>query len=214
MARRGRRRPVAVGEILARLLDEQTGPSEVSGTRPGAQKVGRVLSAFGRIGAPIGDHAEAIDFRRGVLTLQVHQSAWLTELTFLRSEIIERINKMVPGAPVKDVRLRLGPRRRVVPPPSPPRPLTPEEQATVDDWISPIADDAVKEAVRRAAARSVARGSVAPPQVFGPPGPRMIANTVPTPPPMKYGYGAGGERAGWTKDRWKTRKSSKKDDDS
>lgn len=206
-----RRRPVPVADILARLLDEQTGPSGVSGPKSGAGRVSRVLSAFGRIGPPVTEYADAVNFRRGVLTLQVHESAWLTELTFLRDEVVERVNRMVGGAPVKEVRLRLGPRRRVAaPPPPPPRRLTKAEEAVVEDWTAPIADDAVREAVRRAAARSVARGPVQIPEVSGPPGPRLLPHDALTPPGLTYGYGAGTgqERKGWIKDRWKARKKS------
>ncbi|MEL7368773.1 MAG: DUF721 domain-containing protein [Myxococcota bacterium] len=207
MARRSRK-PVAVGDILARLLDEATGTSEVS-PRRGASGVSRVLTAFGRIGPPVTDHADAVHFRRGVLTLQVHESAWLTELTFLRTELIRRINKMLGGEPVREVRLRLGNRRKPSPPPPPPpRPLTDEENETVTRWTAVIQDDAVRDAVRRAAARSMIRGPVVIPKVSGPAGPRM----TPADPPeaergLRYGYGdrQGKERAGWTKDRWKSR---------
>ena len=206
MARRSRR-PVPVGEILARLLDEKTSPSGVSGPKFGAGGVSRVLTAFGRIGPPVTEHADAVNFRRGVLTLQVHESAWLTELTFLRSEIIERVNKMVGKTAVKEVRLRLGPRKKTRPPAPPPKPLTAEQRAAVDDWTAPIADDAVREAARRAAARTLGVDALPPPEASGPPGPRLRPRD-PEPPPMAYGYGDGNgaERAGWTKDRWKNKK--------
>ena len=206
MARRSRR-PVPVGDILARLLDEQEGGRGVSGG--GAQRVSRVLSAFGRIGPPVTEHADAVGFRRGVLTLQVHESAWLTELTFLRTEIIERVNKMVGGAPVREVRLRLGPRRRIEPPPPPPRPLTEAQRSQVEQWAAPIADEAVRDAVRKAASTSLARGSVPLPNVTGPPGPALTPKDPP-PPTLTYGFGhgRGEEKKGWTKDRWKARKPS------
>ncbi len=211
------RRPVAVGDILARLLDDVTGRGGggASGPKAGPAKVRRVLAAFDRIGPPVTDHADAVDFRRGVLTLQVHESAWLTELTFLRTEIIDRLNRMVGPSTVREVRLRSGSRRkRPAPPTPPPRPLTESQREAVATWTASIADDAVREAVQRAAARSLARGEVKVPEVSGPPGPRLKpAEPVVEPAPMTYGYGhgthAGGERAerpGWTKDRWASRK--------
>ena len=210
------RRPVAVGDILARLLDDVTGrgPGGSSGPKAGPAKVRKVLAAFDRIGPPVTDHADAVGFRRGVLTLQVHESGWLTELTFLRTEIIDRLNRMVGPSTVKEVRLRSGARRkRAAPPTPPPKPLTDRQREAVETWTAPIVDDAVREAVRRAAARSLARGDVVVPEVSGPPGPRLKPAEPATEAPLTYGYGhgkhAGGERAerpGWTKDRWASRK--------
>ena len=201
------RRPVLVSDVLARLLDEKTGPSGVSGPRFGAGGVSRVLSAFGRIGPPVTEHADAVDFRRGVLTLQVHESAWLTELTFLRTEIIDRVNRMVGKTAVKEVRLRLGPRRKAMSAPPPPKPLTAQQRAAVDEWTAPIADNAVREAVRRAAARCLGVDARPPPAISGPPGPRLRPRD-PEPPSLSYGYGdrEGAERPGWTKDRWQAKK--------
>lgn len=206
-----KRRPVLVGDIIARLIDEVTGAPKASPSRgSSAGRVTQVLSAFDRIGPPVTDHADAVGFRRGVLTLQVHESTWLTELTFLKSEIVQRMNRMLGGTAVREVRLRLGPRRRVEPPRPPPRPLTSAERASIDTWTAPIADADVRDAVRRAAERSLARGAVQAPQVSGPPGPRLTppdpADSGPA--PLKYGYGGstGHERPGWSRDRWKDHK--------
>ncbi len=209
MARRSRR-PVPVGDILATLLDGK--PSPTGGGGIGADgragRVSRVLSAFARIGPPVTEQADAVDFRRGVLTLAVHNSAWLTELTFLRAEVIDRLNRMLGGEHVREVRLRLGSPKRNPPPAPRLRPLTAQEHEAVQAWAAPIADERVRRAVQRAAACCLARGAVASPNISGPPGPRRTPSEMAEEPPgLTYGYGHGvGERPHWTKDRWKAKR--------
>ena len=60
------------------------------------------------IGPPITEHAEPIMLRGGILTVNVADSAWLTELTFLKKDILERINRGLLKPAVRDLRMKLG----------------------------------------------------------------------------------------------------------
>ncbi|MCA9554274.1 MAG: DUF721 domain-containing protein [Myxococcales bacterium] len=185
---RAKQKPVAVMEVVTRLLGRL---QEEQVRRPGRASL-QVFAAFDAIGAPVTTHAEPVHFRGGVLTLKVDGSPWLTELTFLEAHILERLNAALPKPMVKGLRLRLGaPRPR--PPRLPPkRPLTSAEQAAVYAWTAEIKDEAVRDAVARAAATSLARGPTEGTPPSGPPGPLMAVSPPveePEEPELRYGYG-------------------------
>src|SRR5678815_3652728 len=86
---RGRpQRPLPIGDLIARFLSKRHGHPD----RAKEAAAMRVFSAFARIGPPITEHAEPATLKGGILTLTVADSAWLTELTFLKAEIIARVN--------------------------------------------------------------------------------------------------------------------------
>lgn len=148
------RRPRAAAEIVAEVLAEQEGRAN---GRKEAMTV-RVFRAFSRLGPPITRHAEPVQFRAGVLTLSVDDSGWLTELTFLRPEILQRMAGLLGKPWVKDVRLRHAPlgRAEELRPQKQPMPvLAPEDEATVAGWAAEIADPEIRDAMLRAARRAV-----------------------------------------------------------
>ena len=191
-----------VADLVARFMSKRQGSTARSGMEAKAMKV---FAAFARIGPPLTENAEPAFFRSGVLTLTVGKSAWLTELTFLKGEVMERMNAALGKPVVKDIRLRLGNLRRPPPPKVKPVRLSAAELERVEGWAQEISDPEVREAMMRAAAQSVARGPVQTPIASGPAGPR-----VPTPDPepepqlMRYGHGDK------PRDRWKEKKKKKK----
>ena len=187
MARR-QQRPVAVMEVVSRILGRL---QEEQVKRPGRASL-QVFAAFDRIGAPVTTHAEPVHFRGGVLTLKVDGSPWLTELTFLEAHILESVNKALGKVMVKGLRLRLGEMKPRPPRLPPMRPLSPKERADVAAWTADIRDDAVRDAVARAAATSLARGPTEGTPPSGPPGPRIALSPQvepPQEPEIRYGYG-------------------------
>lgn len=162
----------------------------------------KVFASFMRIGPPITDHAEPAYLKHGILTLTVGESAWLTELTFLRPQIIDRLNQGLAKPAVHDIRLRLG-RLMKRTPPARARPpvLSAEQAAKVESWGALIPGEEVRRAVMRAAARSLSEPP--PKRVFveGPPGPRAapsVKEEVPEEP-----------RSRWPKDRDRWREKRK-----
>lgn len=198
--RRPKSRPVPLADLVGRFLKKQ----DAAGSKERAQqsRAMEVFATFVRIGPPITDYADPVFFRRGQLTLSVSDPTWMTELSLLEKQLVERMNRMLGRKLVKGMRLRLGNVRRPEPDRPPPRPLSPKQQEDVAEWAAHIADPVVKEAMIRAATKSLARGPVQVPLFTGPPGPRPSA---PPPPPApekpRYGYGFS------PRDRWKKPRS-------
>ena len=107
---------------------------------------------------------------RGRLKVVVANSTWLNELTFMREEIINRINEVMGRAMVRELHLKLGqpqpPRppaaRRVrrPAPPEPPLPRVPVPEETrrqVDQMVSALEDPELRQAVKDAWMEELAR---------------------------------------------------------
>lgn len=190
----------AAADVINRVLASQS-PDPRRG--PPSQAL-RVFTTFARIGPPIVDHADPVLFRRGALTLQVAESAWMTELSFLAPEIKKRMNGLLGRDLVKEVRFRLGPLMPRPEPPPRPKPVPPEARARIQAWAESIPSQEVRDAVVRAAERFAAMPKKAPIDLSGPPGPRRTPTELVVDPNAKpertYGYG---DRA---HDRWKGKK--------
>lgn len=121
----------------------------------------RVFRAFTELGPPFTVHTEPVLFRQGTLTLQVEQSAWLTEITFLAPQLIERLNQILGTATVKEIRVRQGalsvPAPRTGPPPRrPPPPLTAPQLERLEALGAEISSPELRELVLRAARWTIA----------------------------------------------------------
>lgn len=197
MKLRPRSRPTAVAEVLAKLLAKREATKEqVQQTR-----ALEVFSAFSRIGPPITDYAEPALFRRGVLTLTVCESTWMTELALLQRQILDRLNRMLGKTRVREIRLRLGNvKKKEIEKPKI-RPLTPKQQEDVSEWAEKINDPIVREAMIKAATKALGRGPIEATLASGPPGPRsMVQEPAPEAEQPRYGYGFA------PRDRWRTKK--------
>ena len=183
--KRARRRPTPIGTVVRALIGDREGTP--SGRRGG--KTLKFFEAFARIGPPVSERAEPVAFKSGVLTLEVSESVWLTELSLLAPQIRSRLNCSLGASWVTQVRLRLGlPRRaRLVPPL---RPLTEAERQRITGWVASIRDPDVKTAFCRAAEHCVRRGL---PRGGLPPGSAGPCLTPAEPsleaPRLTYGYG-------------------------
>lgn len=170
--------------LLGKLQDEQV-------RRTGSRSL-EVFQAFDRIGPPVTEHAEPVLLRGGVLTLRVSGSTWMTELSFLERQIVDRVNTVLGRKVVEGLRLRLGNVRPRVPPKPPRRRLSAAEKADVEAWTADIANEAVRAAVARAASTSLARGPTEGKPPSGPPGPRIALSPAIEPEPehgLTYGFG-------------------------
>jgi hypothetical protein len=193
---------VPVADVVAKFLAKREGPAQRNEAIALA-----VMSAFARIGPPISDQAEAVMFRRGVLTLVVGASPWMTELALLERQILDRLEKMLGQRRVKSIRLRLGNVRRTRVDPAPPRPLSPKQAEDVAAWAESIADPDVRAAMVRAATVALGRQRIDGPIASGPPGPRaFVAEPVPVAEP-RYGFGYA------PVDRWKQKRKRKVEDE-
>lgn len=202
-----------IADLVARVLARREGRAP-----PG---VGRatleVFRAFARLGPPLSEHARPAAYRRGVLSLEVGESAWLTELTFLTPELIERLNRLLGGPLIREIRLRLGTLEKTrPPPPTPPPVLTHAQRELIARWTAPIADPDLREALARAAARSLERTDPTGrplrrrPPYEGPPGPTPSkAEPPPAEPPPPDRWAPDRDRWAADRDRWRDRKAAK-----
>ncbi len=55
------------------------------------------------VGEEVARHARPIRLRRGVLTVAVSGSAWMQEVHFMKSRLVERLREAVPGAGLKEI---------------------------------------------------------------------------------------------------------------
>ena len=133
----------------------------------------------------------------------------MTELGMMQAKLIQRINGSLGRPRVREVRLVLGGAKPRVPPRRPPEDrLTARQRTLVATWASSVSNERVREALERAAARSLLSGPAPTAPYSGPPGPRVI--NLPDPPEapsevLTYGFG---DRS---VDRWRLRR--KKDED-
>ncbi len=117
--------------------------------RSRGQMVWKVFSAFEKLGPPMTSHAEPSQFRGGVLHLIVDDSTWLTELGFLKTEILGRINGSLGREVVKELRMRHGVLRKRPDPRAQtkrPKPVLAEtEDREVQSWAETIEDPELRE---------------------------------------------------------------------
>lgn len=109
---------------------------------------------------PLTLHAAPVDLKAGTLTIHVDSPTWLHQLQFMKNDIIARL---LPSG-VNDVVLRRGalPRKQTAKRASinnaaASRPLTEEEELWVEHLADSIADDELKNEIRRAATKALSR---------------------------------------------------------
>lgn len=131
------RRPAAVSDLLNAVL---------RGT-PAEKRLheGRIWMVWEQaVGTRIASHASPAAFRDGTLTLTVDSAPWMQQLTYLKKELIAKVNEQLREEMVTDIYMKGG--RVVVPPPAaaPPvdrrRQLSAEELAWITEQAQSVAD--------------------------------------------------------------------------
>ena len=87
----------AVGQVLSRLMRTLGLGAELEGWRA-VEEWPRV------VGARVGRHSRAVSFRNGALLVEVDGSAWMHELSFLKRDLIQKINRHLGMERVREVR--------------------------------------------------------------------------------------------------------------
>ncbi len=160
MARRGRRRPPeSLGDsILAALAGV--------GLTDQARRL-RIFTAWEKaVGPEIAGRTAPESFRRGTLLVRVASATWQNELTFLKAEIIAKLNAELGDAIVRDLKIvagRVTPRRVETAPVELVKP-TPEQRALADRTAEVIPDPEVRERFARMMALDHARRSATNPR--------------------------------------------------
>lgn len=60
------------------------------------------------VGQELASHTRALDVRDGVLRVAVRSSAWSAQLSFLRSDLLERLNARVGAPGLSAIRFTIG----------------------------------------------------------------------------------------------------------
>lgn len=94
-------RPVAVKDVLQTLLNP--GDLEVLEMR---RRIREVWEAT--VPAALQEQARLVDFRRKELWVEVRDHAWGQELQFLRSAILEELDRVLGPGKVRELRVRVG----------------------------------------------------------------------------------------------------------
>lgn len=113
------------------------------------------------VGPQIAAHTVPREVRGRTLWVVVDSSTWLHELTLLKPLLLAKIAPRAGKADVRDVRFVIGevsaPKSASAPrPPSNSSCLAPEAEAAVDHAVSALADEDLRESVRRLLRRAAA----------------------------------------------------------
>jgi len=140
------KRPVRLAQTLGTLLRSRGLEGRLSEYRIHGQWEKSV-------GPGIAAHAQPVAFRGKKLTLSVDSPAWLQQLSLLKPELIEKLNKNLGGKVVSDITLRIGEVVREGKPPREQEParaeLGPEDREKIEQYLKTIYDPEVRTAVRR-----------------------------------------------------------------
>lgn len=140
-----------LGEILARVLSQEKLQREY--------KHGPVFQLWSQLVGPwLAQRCWPVSIRKGVLLVRVAGPLWMQELQLQKAELLERIAALVGPDRVLDIRFttrgaKSSALRRarglsggeVLPP----RPLSDEERAWVDEVSGPVQDPALRSVLRR-----------------------------------------------------------------
>ncbi|WP_367620739.1 DUF721 domain-containing protein [Geomonas oryzisoli] len=95
------KRPAPVTDLLTALL--RGTPAELR------LKEGRIWEVWDEaVGDKIAAHAQPAAFREGTLTLHVDSPPWLQQLTYLKKELITKVNEALDQELVKEIQLKSG----------------------------------------------------------------------------------------------------------
>jgi hypothetical protein len=114
----------------------------------------RVLGQWEKaVGAVIARHARPQSVRGRKLTLVVDSPAWMQQLSLLKPELVEKMNKNLGRDMIREVTLKLG---EVAPSAAPEEEAPPvrvslsrEERATIETYLEEIRDPDTRESIRR-----------------------------------------------------------------
>ncbi len=138
-------RPLAVGDLLSAVFNGT--PAE---KRLGEGKIWLVWEAA--VGRQIADKAYPASFRDGTLTVAVASAPWMQQLTFLKKQIIQKVNERLGRELVRDIYLKAGGAKKRSPRTEPwkkERPLTEDEISRIAGQTASISDPELHEAFAR-----------------------------------------------------------------
>ncbi|HEY6010843.1 MAG TPA: DUF721 domain-containing protein [Nitrospirota bacterium] len=111
---------------------------------------------FGRwekaVGSMIAQHTRPEALRAKKLTVIVDSPAWMQQLSLLKPEIIEKVNRGLGKEAIRDIALRLGeitPKERRVEDPPVRVSLDPADRAKIEQYVGAVHDPETRAAIAR-----------------------------------------------------------------
>ncbi|HIE65929.1 MAG: DUF721 domain-containing protein [Nitrospira sp.] len=110
------------------------------------------------VGPQIAAHTHPQDIRHATLIILVDEAVWMHQLSFMKKEIIEKVNHFLKKRPIQNIRFQIS----SLPPPSkpssnPPAPkrakLSDQDAAILRQQLEPVQDHDLKEAIQKAMRR-------------------------------------------------------------
>ncbi len=104
------------------------------------------------VGEVIARHAHPVAMQGKKLTLVVDSPAWMQQLSLLKPEIKEKLNRTLGSDVVKDIKLILGEvttSGKTADPRAVPAALDKEERIVIDRYAEEVHDPDIREAIRR-----------------------------------------------------------------
>jgi hypothetical protein len=114
----------------------------------------RIFALWDRtVGPAIARHAQPRALRGKKLALVVDSPAWMQQLTLMKPELIEKLNRELGRETIGDVAMRLGEVAHAGRPEEDEGPagaeLSPDERDTIGQYVRDIPDNDTREAMRR-----------------------------------------------------------------
>jgi len=138
-------RPAAVADLLAAIFKDKP-----AGKRLHEGKIWLVWDMA--VGEQIAAHARPVGFRDGVLNVAVDSAPWMQQLTYLKKQIVAKLNKRLGEELVIDLFLKAGtvsPPRPVQAPVKPLKTLSPDENAHIDALTSQFDDKELRDSMAK-----------------------------------------------------------------
>ncbi len=143
-------RPLAVGDLLAAVLSGT--PAE---RRLGEGKIWLVWDAA--VGKQIASKARPVSFRDGTLTVAVINASWMQQLSFLKKQLMEKVNGRLGEELVSEIYLKAGRVKASFPRPEPEkkstRQLTEDENRRIAEQTESVRDPELREVFARLLAK-------------------------------------------------------------
>jgi hypothetical protein len=109
------------------------------------------------VGEAIAFHTHPEEIRFDTLTILVDSAVWMHELSFLKKALIEKVNRLLGKAGVRNIHFKMGllpaksfSSQKVL---SPPGEIGEQEAALLSELVLPISDDDLKKAIQKAIRR-------------------------------------------------------------
>jgi len=110
------------------------------------------------VGHQIAAHTYPQEIRHATLIILVDEAVWMHQLSFMKKEIIEKVNLFLKKRPIQNIRLRISP----LPPPAKPSEIPPapkrvklsgQDVALLKEELEPVRDHDLKAAIQKAMRR-------------------------------------------------------------